>query len=464
MLPITMGYYRPHAMIRRIVARLGHLFIILATSDNADADCVPVRRPPATSENVTPEDKVLATVRYKAGNELLRKQDYEGALGLFLRWRELWHRSANTKNAAFCLFELGRYPEALALYEEILEYFSNEIDSDERALIVKTAADLRKKLLLVDVRESSGVFSIDDQSCGSLPRIEPVYLLPGSHILRILRPGKPEAIADFSGMAGQRISAQLPKPPPPPPILPEPGRWFVQGSLGPAFGWAGIGSTSAAQLEQATGVLTQANAGYWLSNGAMVGLATGLLYLEAPKEVKQGFDGLLFEYVGTRDTPLFAPFVGINAGWGTEIGKRFDIWFRGGLGLMSTQSKNAADAYLRRVLPIGGHQTTKIPISFTGRKVVRDVPGFAALDVGIATRVGRFRIGLLIGSLFLLNDGPMLPDLYLIPRDRHSADYDGICSTIAEEEDADCVPALRISGDRAYRVTFVLVPQIVIDF
>ena len=438
----------------------------------ARADCVPARRV-SVPKNVTSNDKALALGRYKTGNELLKKSDYEGALALFLQSRDLWPNRSNTKNAAICLFELGRYPEALALYEDLAERFGADLDDEERALVATTVVELKKKVLFAKVLESKGTFSIDDDACGALPRRGPMYLMPGTHILRVLRPGEPESLTAFSGNGGERVFVEIPKAAQLPPVPPPPGQWFVQASIGPAIGWSGVGTLPIGQLEQSTGLITQAHGGYWLSNGTMVALTTGILYFDsfnAPFTVEKGFSPAVdFKYNGSAQNPLFAPFVGVVAGWGTHLRDRLDIWFRGGLGLMSTQSKNGVQVNLIPLLEDGSPQDVRIPVDVAGRQIIRSVPGYASLEIGGAWHVWNLHVGMTIGALFLFDNGPLLPDVYLMPRGRDSEFYNGSCSpngmmTGADHNDADCVPALRLRGQLAYRPTFILLPQIVIGF
>lgn len=457
-----------YSFFRALAPVLSALVVACGLSPLARADCVPTRKASAPKD-VTSDNKTRALGRYKIGNELLKKSDYEGALELFHKSRELWPNRSNTKNAAICLFELGLYPEALALYEELLHQFAADLDAEERALVAKAVEDLQKKVLIVDIVESTGTFSIDDQTCGALPRIAPVYLLPGSHIFRILRPGLPESLEAFSGEAGTRIAVKLPTPPAPAPLPPDPGRWFVQAAVAPAIAWSGIGTVAVEQLEQSTGVLAQAQGGYRLSNGTMIALSTGLLYLSSSADLLKGFDFLDFEYTGKHAIQFFAPFVGVTAGWGTNVGQNFDVWFRGELGLMSTQSKNALDVNLVPLLEIGGRQQKRISVDIGGRDIIRSVPGYAAVEMGAAWHVRRLRVGFSIGGLFLLDNGPILPDVYLMTSGRDSEAFNGVCgrdsNTMAvDRNDADCVPAVRKAGQRAYRPTFVLLPQLVIGF
>ena len=66
---------------------------------------------------------------------LLQANDVERALAYFLRSRAEQASAKNTGNAAICLSRLGRYDEALEMYEELLLRFSGDLDAEDRATL-----------------------------------------------------------------------------------------------------------------------------------------------------------------------------------------------------------------------------------------------------------------------------------------------------------------------------------------
>lgn len=466
-------------MLHQVAAIFGAFFVILAIQGDARADCVPARRHRASSDEVTPKNKALATVRYKAGNELLRKQDYEGALGLFLRSRELWHRSANTKNAAICLFELGRYPEALALYEEILEYFAKELAPDEHAVIVKTVADLQKRVLLVDVGESSGIYSIDDQTCGSLPRKEPVYLLPGSHILHVLRPGVPEAITEFSGLAGQRIQVRLPEPRKPPPVLPIPGAWFATIGSGPLLGFSAVSNNGKTNLEFTKGVLGHAKAGYRFTNGLSLAVASGTWYGEREdslldQPVTFGNPKVTAIYDVQQTVQFFARYMGFLIGFEPRMNRRFDYYVRAGAGIIGLQSRQVMTA--TATLPVARPGTEPF-IKFTddmkydgSTGLLYSNPAYAALDLGFVGRIGHFRIGFSLEAFITFTRGAPFVSGRAQPRKDFDPDGNSIYSCPRLHNNTMdpnintylvCIPAFTTPAAPSYHASVSLIPQLV---
>ena len=115
---------------------------------------------------------------------------YERALDRFKRSRDLVPGKGNTINAAVCLERLRRYDEALELYEIILARFGDTLDEADRAAIVPAMERLRGHVGNVRVSANvSGSLVIDGQPRGVLPRREPVRVLAGEHVVRVLKDG-----------------------------------------------------------------------------------------------------------------------------------------------------------------------------------------------------------------------------------------------------------------------------------
>ncbi len=462
-----MCFSRVRTIFRRVVIVGGPCFVIAATGADVSADCVPTQAAHRPSlQKVTDANKTLATVRYKAGNDLFRKQDYEGALDLFRRSRELWPRGANTKNAAICLSELGRYPEALALFEEVLGHFSDEFTSEEIAAIGDVVADLRKKVLSVEVLESSGTFAIDDDSCGPLPRKEPVYILPGSHVLHVFRKEKNEVISQFSGRAGQRIRVQLPPPPPPPPPPPVKKNegWFATIGAGPIFGFSTATFDETTKVEYTFGGLGHVKAGHLFDNGWSLALASGGWYSERNKgptdkavdfTVKSQNDRATYEL--RQQVQSIARYMGFLIGFEpriTLINRQLKFHARAGVGIIGLESRYAIEGTVRNgqaTAPVNSDQPKQLAFFY---------PAYGAIDLGIVYRFEHIQIGLSLETFITFLQGPPLVSGRVQPRPGNRP-CRGENETVTNFE---CIPALLTPAVASHRPGVTLIPQFVFGF
>jgi hypothetical protein len=127
---------------------------------------------------------------FRKGVALFEAGDIERALDFFLRSRGAFASSKNTLNAAICLERLGRADEAIELYEEVLTKFSDGIDANARAGVISATAALRKKVGSIDVSANvDGMLVIDGRMRGKLPLVAAVRVLPGSHVVRVIKDG-----------------------------------------------------------------------------------------------------------------------------------------------------------------------------------------------------------------------------------------------------------------------------------
>src|SRR5512133_1763754 len=132
----------------------------------------------------------LAKDLFRKGVVLLQANDVERALAYFLRSRDAQASAKNTGNAAICLSRLGRYDEALEMYEELLVHFSADLDAEDRATLVPAMTALRDEVGAVDLSANvDGLVVIDGRARGKLPFSAPVRVLGGRHTIRIFKDG-----------------------------------------------------------------------------------------------------------------------------------------------------------------------------------------------------------------------------------------------------------------------------------
>ncbi|MEO7331353.1 MAG: PEGA domain-containing protein, partial [Minicystis sp.] len=135
-------------------------------------------------------DATIAEELFKRGLVLLEAGDPERALEHFLRSRQAYPSSSNTADAAICLDRLGRYDEALEMYEELLVRFAADLDAEDQANIRPAMAALRQKVGSVLVSANvEGMVMIEARERGRLPLLGPLRVNPGSYLLRVIKDG-----------------------------------------------------------------------------------------------------------------------------------------------------------------------------------------------------------------------------------------------------------------------------------
>ncbi len=149
---------------------------------------------------------------FREGVSLLNAGDPQRALESFLRSRELVPSGKNTANAAICLERLGRYDEALELYEELLSRFAKDLDEQDRQNLAPTMATLRERLASLDLSANvEGSLIVDGKPRGKLPRTTPLRVLPGKRRVRIVKEGYRtfETVVELRAGQTEAVDAEL---------------------------------------------------------------------------------------------------------------------------------------------------------------------------------------------------------------------------------------------------------------
>lgn len=127
---------------------------------------------------------------FQYGNDMRRAGDCRRALEYFVQSRALYPTATNTLNTAICLDQTERYDEALELYEELLTRFADKLDADTKRAIAPAMSALRQKVGALDVAANvEGTLLVDSRMRGQLPLLVPVRVLPGDHLVRVLKDG-----------------------------------------------------------------------------------------------------------------------------------------------------------------------------------------------------------------------------------------------------------------------------------
>jgi hypothetical protein len=177
---------------RALVAAAIVAWSALAFGRTASAQTPPTPPPVTTGAPPPSADAKLSEAKalFKEGNDLRKAGDLQGALEFYLRSRRLVASMPNTTNAAVCLEDLGRLDEALELYEEVVTKYRDELSEREQQDIAASMSNLRRALGSVDVSgEVGGMLFVDGHPRGTLPLVAAVHVMPGRHVVRVLREG-----------------------------------------------------------------------------------------------------------------------------------------------------------------------------------------------------------------------------------------------------------------------------------
>jgi hypothetical protein len=143
---------------------------------------------------------------FEQGLVLANSRNWDAALAEFLTSRALFPTRSATRNAAVALRELGRFVDALYLYDALLNDFGAAIPKDDQ----ETFRSERRALLdrvgeLQLVVEQLGVkILLDGRERGATPSNSTVYLEPGVHQLQLSKPGLELLERQVSVPAGRR--------------------------------------------------------------------------------------------------------------------------------------------------------------------------------------------------------------------------------------------------------------------
>src|SRR4029079_1027927 len=99
----------------------------------------------------------------------------------YLRSHRLVPSVPNTMNSALTLDHLGRYDEALEMYQDLLTRFP-DLEEKERKSVAPVIAAPRAQIGALEVSSNvAGVLMVDGRQRGKIPLSSPVPVLPGTH-------------------------------------------------------------------------------------------------------------------------------------------------------------------------------------------------------------------------------------------------------------------------------------------
>lgn len=143
---------------------------------------------PSSRTDDATDVKEKARVHFIRGLEHFNRGAWEPALAEFLQSRALFATRGNSQNAAVALNKLGRYDEALDLFEELIAKFP---DLPDRAQVESEIRDLARLVGAIEVKlaASGATVVIDGRPRGVTPLSKPLRVTAGSRSVRVVMDG-----------------------------------------------------------------------------------------------------------------------------------------------------------------------------------------------------------------------------------------------------------------------------------
>jgi hypothetical protein len=153
-------------MGQRLSARLTALGLVLALG--------------AASATALGDVKKQAKKHFVAGMKLLNREDFAGAAAAFEKSVTLYSTKNGLFNLANCYQELRRYAEALAMFEQLENVYSDELDDEMLGAVVRHKKEILEHIavLEIDVSMSGAIVRVDGEVVGKSPLPSNLYLEP----------------------------------------------------------------------------------------------------------------------------------------------------------------------------------------------------------------------------------------------------------------------------------------------
>jgi hypothetical protein len=159
------------------------------------------------------DPKTAAFGHFQIGVELVDARAWDSALAEFSRSRELFPTKNALKNAALCLRELGRYDEALDMYDELLKSFGAEVSPADRKPIDEDMARIAQHVGFISIESDpvGALVVVDGGERGTTPLALPLRATEGKHAVRVHKEGFApfETRVDVAAGTTRKVSVSL---------------------------------------------------------------------------------------------------------------------------------------------------------------------------------------------------------------------------------------------------------------
>ncbi|MBW2276258.1 MAG: PEGA domain-containing protein [Deltaproteobacteria bacterium] len=134
-----------------------------------------------------PKDKQQAQKHFQAGTELMKVEDFKGALAEFEKSVALYPTKNGLFNLGNCLKALHRYGDALETFERLEREFGKKLNAEMRAALERHIDDLRAVIARIEIRvdRAGATVRLDGEELGKSPLGDSVVVGPGEHSLEV---------------------------------------------------------------------------------------------------------------------------------------------------------------------------------------------------------------------------------------------------------------------------------------
>src|SRR5262249_34016517 len=137
-------------------------------------------KPPSTSVR----DTQLAKEHFQRGVALMNDEKWEAAYAEFKESLKLHVTFYGTLNAAYCLKNLGRFDEALKMYEIALHDFADRLTEDQKRLAAQRIDEFKNSTGVIEIEGAvpGATVVLDEVLRGEIPLGAPLRVKVGTHL------------------------------------------------------------------------------------------------------------------------------------------------------------------------------------------------------------------------------------------------------------------------------------------
>jgi len=207
-----MRRYATHATTLIVAFALGTPFFAFAAK--ALPTLAQVGSASASGSSASPDDKKKeAKEHFDKGYALMQEEAWDAALAEFTVSLSLFPTKNGRRNAADCLRALGRFDEALAMYEMLLKEHGSALSPAEVESANKKIAELKALTgtLVITSNVEGATVVVDGRERGKTPLSGPIVVAAGTRVVRVSKEGYLpfEAKPIVAGKASVSVDAKL---------------------------------------------------------------------------------------------------------------------------------------------------------------------------------------------------------------------------------------------------------------